>query len=163
MNTAMHKSQLKWILTTLLIAAPLVVAPLTANSSPDTRIMGYRWLLSSIKNNQPPSGYLDLEKCTLSKNISDMQADTRTYRIKFTENFSYNPDNGEIVTIMNILYQQTKDLNGTPILMSRPATTILSGKPKMKYLNYQIVMNLEGKTLMQLYQCPWDTAVFLWR
>ena len=141
----------------------LVLVPLTAQSIPNSRVMGYRWLLSAIKNNHPPSGYLDLDKCNMTKNISDMQADRRTYRIKFTDNFSFNPDTGEIVTIMNILYQQTKDLNGTPVLMSRPATTILSGMPKNNFLNYQIVMNLEGKTLMQLYQCPWDKAVFLWR
>ena len=141
----------------------LILLPLTAQSIPNSRVMGYRWLLSAIKNNQPPSGYLDLGKCSMTKNISDMQADRRTYRISFTDNFSFNPDNGEIVTIMNILYQQTKDLNGTPVLMSRPATTILSGKPQGKFLNYQIVMNYDGKTLMQLYQCPWDKAVFLWR
>ena len=141
----------------------LVLVPLTAQSIPNSRVMGYRWLLSAIKNNHPPSGYLDLDKCRMTKNISDMQADRRTYRIKFTDNFSFNPETGEIVTIMNILYQQTKDLNGTPVLMSRPATTILSGKPQTNFLNYQIVMNLEGKTLMQLYQCPWDKAVFLWR
>lgn len=146
-----------------LLFSLLVLVPLTAQSLPNSRVMGYRWLLSAIKNNHPPSGYLDLDKCSMTKNISDMQADRRTYRIRFTDNFSFNPDTGEIVTIMNILYQQTKDLNGTPVLMSRPATTILSGMPGNNFLNYQIVMNLEGKTLMQLYQCPWDEAVFLWR
>ena len=141
----------------------LTLLPLTAQSIPGSRINGYPWLLSAIRNNHLPNGYLDLAKCRLTKNISDMPADRRTYGVKFTDNFSFNPDSGEIITIMNILYLQTKDLNGTPVLMNRPATTILSGKPKNDFLNYQIVMSFEGKTLMQLYQCPWDKAVFLWR
>ena len=141
----------------------LLLLPLTVFAIPDSRVLGYRWLLSAINNNHPPSGYINLANCSLIKNISDMQADRRTYRIRYEDNFSYNPDTGEIVTITNILYQQTRDLNGTPVLMSRPATTILSGKPQTDYLNYQIVMNLDGKTLMQLYQCPWEQSVYLWR
>ena len=162
----MYRSWLKTRLKAGLLSVfftVLTLLPLTAQSIPGSRIKGYPWLLSAIRNNHLPNGYLDLAKCRLTKNISDMKADRRTYGIKFTDNFSFNPDSGEIITIMNILYLQTKDLNGTPVLMNRPATTILSGKPKNDFLNYQIVMSFEGKTLMQLYQCPWDKAVFLWR
>lgn len=142
----------------------LLLMSLTVHAIPDTRVLGYRWLLSAIKNNHQLSGYIDLANCKLTKNISDdMQADRRTYRIRYDDNFSYNPDTGEIVTITNILYQQTRDLNGTLVLTSRPATTILSGKPQTDYLNYQIVMTLDGKTFMQLYQCPWEKSVYLWR
>ena len=141
----------------------LILMPLNTFAIPDSRVLGYQGLLSAIQNNHPPSGYIDLANCKLTKNVSDMQADRRTYRVRYDDNFTFNPDNGEIITITNILYQQTRDLNGTPILMSRPATIIISGKPQTNYLNYQIVMSLEGKTLMQLYECPWEKAVYLWR
>ncbi|WP_152558566.1 hypothetical protein [Endozoicomonas numazuensis] len=146
------------ILTILAILMPVV-----AQALPNSKIMGHRWLLSAVKSNRAPTGYLDLNNCKLSKNISDLPADNRTYRISFNENFSYDPDDGSITTIMNILYQQTRNLGGTPVLMSRPATIILTSKPQRESITYQVVMTHNEKTMMQLYECPWDKAVFLWK
>ncbi|WP_153764503.1 hypothetical protein [Endozoicomonas sp. OPT23] len=141
----------------------LLLIPETAVSVPNSKIMGHRWLVSAIKNNRSPSGYLDLKNCKLDKNISDLPPDRRTYRISFDDNFAYDPENGNLSTIMNILYQQTKELGGTPILMSRPATIILTSKPATDFISYQIVMTHNEKTMMQLYKCSWDKAVFLWK
>ena len=134
----------------------------TTHALPDDRVHSYRFLLVAMKNNHPPTGYLDLNKCQMTKNISDMPADRRTYRISFMDNYSFDPDSGEITTLMDIMYYRTKEVAGTPILMSRPATTILTAKPKTEFMTYQIVMTLNGKTMMQLYHCPWEGAVHLW-
>jgi hypothetical protein len=146
-----------------LLALILTGCPILAEALPNGKIMGHRWLLSAIKSNRPPSGYLDLNNCELAKNISDLPADRRTYRISFTDNFAYNPEDGSVSTIMNILYQQTRNLGGTPVLMSRPATIILTSKPQTEHISYQVVMTHNAKTMMQLYQCSWDKAVFLWK
>lgn len=95
---------------TLTLTLVLLMLPASGYGIPNGKIMGYKWLLSALKNNHPPTGYLDLNNCKMIKNISDLPTDRRTYRISFKENYSYDPDNGNITTIMNILYQQTKEL-----------------------------------------------------
>ncbi len=147
----------------IVVLVSLLLLPETAFSIPNSKIMGHRWLVSAIKNNRAPSGYLDLKNCKLDKNISDLPPDRRTYRISFEQNYAYDPENGSLSTIMNILYQQTRELGGTPILMSRPATIILTSKPATDFISYQIVMTHNEKTMMQLYKCSWDRAVFLWK
>lgn len=135
----------------------------TTQALPNAKIMGHRWLLSALQSNRPPSGYVDLSQCKLSRNISDLNADKRTYRVSFNENFSYDPGDGSITTITNRLYQKTHNLGGTPVLMSRPATVVLTSKPQREFITYQIIMTHNEKTMMQLYECPWDKAVFLWK
>ncbi|MGI9277922.1 MAG: hypothetical protein ACR2PT_24135 [Endozoicomonas sp.] len=141
----------------------LLLNPVIAQGLPDGRVHGHRFLLAAMKNNYPPTGYLDLNNCRMTKNISDMPADRRTYRVSFMNNYSYDPDSGEITTLMDIMYHRTKEMGSTPVLMSRPATTILTAKPKTEFMTYQIVMTLNGKTMMQLYHCPWEGSVYLWK
>ncbi|WP_252176915.1 hypothetical protein [Endozoicomonas sp. 4G] len=158
--TRPHRTKTLIIMTMALVA---MVLPINTQALPNAKIKGHRWLLSAVKNNRPPSGYVDLSECQLSRNISDLPADKRTYRVSFNENFSYDPADGSILTIMNMLYQRTHNLGGTPVLMSRPATVILTSKPQRESITYQIVMTHNEKTMMQLYECPWDKAVFLWK
>lgn len=141
----------------------VMTLPVTTQAFPNAKITSHRWLLSAVKSNRLPSGYVDLSQCKLSKNISDLSADQRTYRVSFNENFSYDPKDGSILTIMSTLYQRTHNLGGTPVLMSRPATVILTSKPHSESITYQVIMTHNEKTMMQLYECPWDKAVFLWK
>ncbi|WOG26612.1 hypothetical protein [Endozoicomonas sp. 8E] len=155
-----YRAKILSIITMTLMAMAL---PVTTLALPNAKITGHRWLLSAIKSNRPPSGYLDLNNCSISKNIGDLPADKRTYRVSFAENFSYDPEDGSISTIMSRLYQQTLNLGETPVLISRPATVILTSRPQRESVTYQIVVSHNERTLMQLYECPWSTAVYLWK
>ncbi|WP_257280081.1 MULTISPECIES: hypothetical protein [unclassified Endozoicomonas] len=159
----MRRSYRVKIVSIMAMTLLAVTLPVTTLALPNAKIMGHRWLLSAIKSNRPPSGYLTLDNCKISKNIGDLPVDKRTYRVSFNENFSYDPASGSISTIMNRLYQQTLNLGGTPVLISKPATIILTSRPQRESVTYQIVITHNERTMMQLYECPWSKAVYLWK
>lgn len=148
------------ILLFLLLALPL---ELTANAVDASRILGHSRLQEAIRYNQPPSGYIDLSYCDTVKSIGDLPVDRKTYRLSFDDNFAFNPDSGELSTVIETSMLQTQMLGNTPILASMPVIAIVSSAPKSPYLRYQIVSSSNQRTSMRLYMCDWKKAVYLWR
>ncbi len=153
--------RLVWI--SLIIATPVLANINTEFTRDSSRIVGHERLQQAIRYNSPPSGYVDLSHCETVKNIGDMPSDNKTYRISFDDNFTFNPDTGDLSTVIEVAMQQTQMLGNTPILVSLPVTTIISSAPKSPYLRYQVVMSDHERTNMRLYMCPWESAVYLWK
>ncbi|OED44367.1 hypothetical protein ACH42_07720 [Endozoicomonas sp. (ex Bugula neritina AB1)] len=151
---------MKNILLFLLIILPLEVV---ANAVDATRIIGHNRLQQAIRFNTPPSGYIDLSYCESVKSIGNIDIDRKTYRLSFADNFTFNPDTGELSTIIETAMLHTKMIGKTPILAKIPITAIVSSAPQSPYLRYQIVSSSNQRTSMRMYMCGWDKAVYLWR
>ena len=147
----------------LLILLTLWPLGLTANPADTSRIIGHSRLQQAIRYNTPPSGYIDLSYCESVKNIGDMPVDRKTYRLSFSDNFVFNPENGELSTVINTSMLQTQMLGNTPIMATLPVTAVVSSTPKSPYLRYQVVMSSHQRTSMRTYMCNWERAVYLWR
>ena len=144
----------------LLIVLPLELA---ANAVDANRVLGHDRLQQAIRFNQPPSGYIDLSYCDSVKNIGDMAVDRKTYRLSFDDNFVFDPDSGELSTVLETSMLQTQMLGNTPVLAKLPVTAIVSSAPKSPYLKYQVMMSSNQRTSMRMYMCDWKKAVYLWR
>ena len=128
-----------------------------------SRVIGHTPLQQAIRYNTPPSGYIDLSYCDPVKSIGDLPLDRKTYRLSFEENFTFNPDNGELTTVVETPIVQTRMAGREPVLSSLPATVIISSVPKSPYLRYQISLTQGERTSMRTYMCDWEKAVYLWK
>ena len=141
----------------------LIPASLTAKTMDVSRVLGHTLLQQAVRYNNPPSGYIDLSYCDSVKSIGDMPLDRKTYRLSFADNFIFNPDNGELTTIVKTSVLQTQMVGSAAVLSSLPATAIVSSVPKSPYLRYQITLTQGERTSMRTYMCDWEKAVYLWK
>ena len=141
----------------------LISAPLIANTQDASRVIGHNPLQQAVRYNNPPSGYIDLSYCDSVKSIGDMPLDRKTYRLSFNDNFIFNPDNGELTTVVETSVLQTQMVGRAAVLSSLPATAIISSVPKSPYLRYQVTLTQGERTSMRTYMCDWEKAVYLWK
>lgn len=150
----------KFFLPTLLLLSSL---PVVATTTDANKIIGHTPLQQAIRDNIPPSGYIDLSYCDSVQSIGELPVDRKTYSLSFDKNFIFNPDNGELSTVVNTTVLHTQMVGRTPVLSSLPATVIVSSVPKSPYLRYQVSLNRDNATSMRTYMCDWQKAVYLWK
>lgn len=148
---------------TVFLSSVLLASTLQANTAESSRVVGHHELQQAIRFNTPPSGYIDLSYCDSVKSVGNMPLDRKTYRLSFDENFSFNPDNGELSTVIDTPVLQSLTVGRTTVLSSISAKAIISSVPKSPYLRYQIYTSENNRTDMRTYMCDWKKAVYLWK
>ena len=141
----------------------LISAPLTASTMEPSRVIGHTALQQAVRYNTPPSGYIDLSYCDSVRSIGNIPLDRKTYRLSFADNFSFDPDNGELITVIETPVLQTRMIGQAAVFASLPATVIISSVPKSPYLRYQVSLTQGERTSMRTYMCDWQKAVYLWK
>ena len=124
-------------------------------------VKDYKKLKSALDTNHPPAGHIDLNYCSVKERLGGTPHEQWIYSISF-DHFAINHQNGMITTT------QSSD-----VLRAHKADKLVLGKlfvtfstwPDAELANYQvIIMDYDGELLVKrLYECPWATAVHLWR
>ncbi|WP_263322253.1 hypothetical protein [Endozoicomonas sp. Mp262] len=127
------------------------------------KITHHDQLQEALKENQPPSGYIDLNRCSTAASIGSLPEDKQTYRLSFKDHFSFNLQSKIITSVVDMVMNSSEVIDGTPILIKVPATIFVTSSPKNNFLRYQISIENERETWVRVYHCPWDKAVYLWR
>lgn len=143
----------------LLLLAGLTAPALKASQ----QVSSHSQLQDALKANQPPSGYIDLNRCSTAASIGNLPEDRQTYRLSFSDQFSFNLQSRIITSVGDTLMNNSQMVEGIPVLVKVPATVFVSSAPDNNFLRYQISIQHEQNTWIKVYHCPWNTAVFLWR
>ena len=125
-------------------------------------VKDYTKLKGAIESNHAPSGYIDLNHCTVQERVGGSPVEQWSYQISFEQHFGINHHNGMITTTTTSdeLHNETA---GKATLAKQFAT--FSAWPDSKVTSYRVTLvDTSGHVLLKrLYQCPWSKAVHLWR
>ncbi|AMO57468.1 hypothetical protein GZ77_15180 [Endozoicomonas montiporae] len=92
-----------------LICALMLLGSMPAFSQ--QMVKDYKKLKSAIENNHAPSGYIDLNHCTVQERLGGSPREQWSYQISFEQQFSINHRNGMILTtdISEELHNESAD------------------------------------------------------
>ncbi|MDP0590001.1 MAG: hypothetical protein QS748_12775 [Candidatus Endonucleobacter bathymodioli] len=127
------------------------------------RVTSHEELQDALKDNHPPSGYIDLSTCNTEIVIGNMPDDDQTYRLSFNDHFSFNLKSKTITSIFDTVLNNSRTIKAKPVFIKVPATVFVSSFPQNDYLRYQITIDGEENDLIRVYHCPWKKSVYLWR
>ena len=126
------------------------------------KITNHNQLQAALKDNTPPSGYIDLSYCRTETTIGNMPQDKQTYRLSFKDHFAFNLESKQITSVFDTVLNNSQSINGKPVLVRIPATVFVTSQPKTGYLRYQITVENSNKPHVKIYHCPWKRSVYLW-
>ncbi|WP_330927451.1 hypothetical protein [Candidatus Sororendozoicomonas aggregata] len=126
------------------------------------RIGNHTQLQDALRDNQPPSGYIDLSQCKTEVVVGELPEDKQVYRLSFKDNFSFNMTSKIITSVFDTVLNNSQIVKTVPVLVKVPATVFVTSSAKADYLRYQITVAGQ-ETLIRIYHCPWDRAVYLWQ
>lgn len=141
------------VLTLLFMQATLV----------NGKIVDHEALQNALRDNDPPSGYIDLSHCKSEFVVGNLPQDKQTYSLSFKDHFSFNLESKIITSVFKTVLNSSQIINSVPVLVNVPATIFVTSTPSTKHLRYQITIENTDKQLIRVYQCPWKQAVYLWR
>ena len=142
----------------ILIAANLTEAAIAAE-----RVTNHHQLQQALRDNYPPSGYIDLSHCSTEAVIGDIPKDEQAYRLSFKDHFSFNLESKIITSVFDTVLNNSQVIKSTPVFVKVPATVFVTSSPKNPYLRYQITIASESENMTRVYHCPWKTSVYLWQ
>ncbi len=140
-----------------------MAASLTSAATAPGQIRNHHQLQDALKENQPPSGYIDLSRCSTEAVVGEIPKDQQTYRLSFRDHFSFNLESKIITSVFDTVLNSSELVGATPLFVKVPATVFVTSSPQNNYLRYQITLEGQEKNQARLYHCPWDKAVYLWR
>ncbi len=146
-------------ITRSIILGSLIFLVLPAQAS--VRIENHNQLQDALRDNRPPSGYIDLSQCKTEVVIGELPEDKQVYRLSFKDNFSFNMTSKMITSVFDTVLNNSQVVKTVPVLVKVPATVFVTSSAKVDYMRYQITMAGQD-TLIRVYHCPWDRAVYLW-
>ncbi|MDP0562873.1 MAG: hypothetical protein QS721_11330 [Candidatus Endonucleobacter sp. (ex Gigantidas childressi)] len=126
-------------------------------------VTNHEELQSALRDNRPPSGYIDLSTCVTELIIGNMPVDDQTYRLSFKDHFSFNLKSKTITSVFDTVLNHSRKIQQKPVFTKVPATVFVSSFPQNDYLRYQITINDKDDDLIRVYHCPWKKSVHLWR
>ncbi|MDD7804308.1 MAG: hypothetical protein PUP46_01805 [Endozoicomonas sp. (ex Botrylloides leachii)] len=148
------------IINLLLLASAVIMSSLTLASE---RITSHNALEKALRDNSPPSGYIDLSSCTTEAVVGNIPEDKQTYRLSFKDHFSFNLESKVITSVFDTVLNNSQIINSKPILVTVSATVFVTSIPTSNHLRYQITIKNDQKHYIRVYECPWKQAVYLWR
>ena len=145
--------------TIILISLLFLVLPIQAS----VRIENHDQLQDALRDNQPPSGYIDLNQCKTHVVVGDVPEDLQVYRLSFEDNFSFNMTSKIITSVFDTVLNNSQVVKTVPVLVKVPATIFVTSSARQNYIRYQITLHSEQESLIRVYHCPWDQALYLWK
>ena len=104
------------------------------------KITNHQELQDALRDNEPPTGYVDLSNCITKTIIGDIPWDKQTYRLSFKKHFSFNLKSKIITSVSDTVLNNSRIIESQPILSKVPATIFVTSSPTYDHLRYQITI-----------------------